>query len=279
MTAAAQAAFKAHPLSFAEEPEQEFARLKHWQDEDPISLQDAFNTSNALVQAARDDDLEEMRAIVDNAVDGEFLQAFVLQTMAIAVRNTSLEMVTQLAKWGVPLGHEQLFQCPHMVCELTTKENFNNAWRIVQVLTEGNVGGKVHIDTPRLKDGWTPLCVACADACLPLCFKLLDLGADPNVVTRANETPASLAKKPRPNDTAEQKEARGIITNMLRAYGGMSGPKGALKFTHAEGAGQRRRPPPDDEPEAEVPPSGASGREATGGEFTPPSRTDGKIGS
>lgn len=77
-------------------------------------------------------------------------------------------------------------------------------------------------------DGWTPLCIACADACLPLTFKLLELDADPNVITRDNDTPVALAQRRRDDDTEEQREARGIIANMLQSYGGQSSWRGAL---------------------------------------------------
>lgn len=228
----AAAAFEDQPLAFAEDAEEEYARLQRLQREDPISLQDALNTSRALVDAAREGDLDEMRSIVANAVDGEFLQGFSLQALAIAVQCVSLDMVRQLVVWGVPVGHEQLSQLLHLVCELTNRDNFSDAWRIIQLLNEGNSGGKIGIDAPRTKDGWTPLCVACARACLPLTFKLLELQADPNVITRANDTPIALAKRTHDDDTEEQQEARTIIVNMLRHYGGQEHWRDALSACH-----------------------------------------------
>eukprot|EP00913_Durusdinium_trenchii_P003549 g3282.t1 len=112
-----------------------------------------------------------------------------------------------------------LWQALHLVCELVDRENFSNSWRILKTLKEGNAFGAIDINTPRSSDGWTPLCIACADACLPLAFKLLELNADPNVITRSNDTPLSLAKRGQPEDNEEQREARGIISNMLRSYG------------------------------------------------------------
>mmetsp|Transcript_52646 Transcript_52646/g.125770 ORF Transcript_52646/g.125770 Transcript_52646/m.125770 type:complete len:269 (+) Transcript_52646:113-919(+) len=209
------------PFAFKEEPAEEVQRLRKLQDEDPIALQDAFNTSQALVEAVRADDLEEVRAVVNNAEEGEFLQAFVIQAFVIALKKTSLEMVRSLLGWGVPLQHPDLAQAQHLVCEMTDKENFSNAWRILQLLTSGGTpSGRLDINEPRLGDGWTPLCVACAEACLPLAFKLLELQADPNVVTRNSETPMGIAKKKHENDSEEQTEARGIIVNMLRHHGG-----------------------------------------------------------
>merc|ERR1712232_399757 len=70
-------------------------------------------------------------------------------------------------------------------------------------------------------------------ACLPLVFKLLELGADPNVITRQQETPVSLARRSRPDDGGEQKEARNIIGNMIRHQGGKDRWQDALKAQHA----------------------------------------------
>jgi len=224
----ASAAFAEHPLSFSEDAEEERARLERLQRDDPIALQDALNTSSALVAAAKANDLEELREVVANAEDGELLQGFVLQALAVALRAVSLEMVRQLVDWGVPLQREELSQALHLVCEVTTRDNFSDAWRILELLAKGNFSGSIDINTPRSVDGWTPLCVACAEACLPLAFKLLELDADPNVITRANDTPVSLAKRRLPTDSEEQQEARGIICNMLRHHGGQESWRDAL---------------------------------------------------
>mmetsp|Transcript_63864 Transcript_63864/g.118727 ORF Transcript_63864/g.118727 Transcript_63864/m.118727 type:complete len:268 (+) Transcript_63864:51-854(+) len=216
------------PLAFTEEPAEEAQRLRKLQEEDPIALQDAFNTSQALVDAVRANDLEEASEVVRNAEEGEFLQAFVIQAFAIALKKVSLEMVRALLGWGVPVQHPDLAQAQHLVCEVTDKENFSSAWRILQLLISGNSFGRLDINEPRLRDGWTPLCVACAEACLPLAFKLLELQADPNVITRNSETPVALAKRQLQTDTEEQQEARGIIVNMLRHHGGAETWKDAL---------------------------------------------------
>merc|ERR1712039_94529 len=103
---------------------------------------------------------------------------------------------------GVPLHHEQFSQALHLVCEVANRDNFSDAWRIVQLLVEGSgEGGKIDINMPRSYDGWTPLCIACADACLPMAFKLLELDADPNIITRNNETPAAIVSRKRPDDS------------------------------------------------------------------------------
>jgi len=222
------AAFKELPLSFIESPAEERSRLGELQKEDPIALQDVLNTSQALVQAARLGDLEELHSVIENAEAGELLHAFVLQAFVVALKNVSLETVKALVRWGVPLDHDSLAQSLHLVCELTTRNNFSDAWRIVEVLINGNSEVKMSIDQPRIPDGWTPLCVACADGCLPLAFKLLDLGADPNVITRQNKTPIALAKQKREDDTAEQREGRGIIVNMLQDSGGQESWRDAL---------------------------------------------------
>merc|ERR1712113_233836 len=120
---------------------------------------------------------------------GEFLQVFVLQAFVLALKSASLEMVQAMLRWGVPLHHDNLQQSVHLVCEITTRDNFSDAWRIIKSLVDGNGEGNIDIDTPRPMDGWTPLCVVCANACLPLAFKLLELRAGPNVITRTNEIP------------------------------------------------------------------------------------------
>merc|ERR1712118_601376 len=112
------------------------------------------------------------------------------------------------------------------------RETFSKTWRIVKALTEGNESGGIHIDTPRMHDGWTPLCVACADACVPLSFKLLEMKADANVITRRNETPLLLAKRKNDKDTPEISEARNILTNMLKDYGAQSSVGGVLADAH-----------------------------------------------
>uniref|UniRef100_A0A7S4VBZ9 Uncharacterized protein n=1 Tax=Alexandrium monilatum TaxID=311494 RepID=A0A7S4VBZ9_9DINO len=232
------ASFADCPLAFIEEPEEERARVERLRAEDPISLQDAVNTSQALVAAAKDGDIEEVRRVVANAEEGEFLQVFVLQAVVHALRAVSLGLMQEFVRWGVPLRHEQLTQAMHLICEVTTRDNFSDAWRILQLLMEGNANGGMDINQPRSVDGWTPLCIACVDACLPLAFKLLELKADPNIITRSDETPLALAKRALPGDTEEQREARGIISNMLRSYGAQESTRDVLAMSR----GANKRP-------------------------------------
>eukprot|EP00927_Polykrikos_kofoidii_P066237 TRINITY_DN61874_c0_g1_i1.p1 TRINITY_DN61874_c0_g1~~TRINITY_DN61874_c0_g1_i1.p1 ORF type:complete len:358 (-),score=77.00 TRINITY_DN61874_c0_g1_i1:151-1224(-) len=227
------------PLAFYEEPDEERARLELFRREDPISYQDAVNTSRALVDAVRDGDHDEMCRVIADAEPGELLQPFIIQAFVIAVNGAMLEIVRVMVDKGIPLQHEYLSQSLHLVCEVATRENFGSVWRIVQLLIEGNNEGRVNLDSPRYPDGWTPLCIACAQGCLPLAFKLLDFKADPNVITRNNDTPIALAKKKRSHDGEEQKEARGIIVNMLREYGGKESYKDALKASRLP----RKKPP------------------------------------
>merc|ERR1711935_1295690 len=79
-------------------------------------------------------------------------------------------------------------------------------------------------------------------ACLPLAFKLGEMEADPNVVTRANETPISLTKIFRPEDTEHEKEARAVIVNMLRSYGGADSWHEAIQRAKIPKARPRRGP-------------------------------------
>jgi len=226
--AAAEECFRAQPLAFFENPEEEQERLGLLRREDPIRLQDCLNTSNAFVQAVRDKDLDELRRVVADAECGELLQVFVLQSWVIALKGTMLEIVRQMVTWGIPLDHELMGEALHLISEIVDRENFSDAWRILELLVTSESKGFLHVDRPRLADGWTPLCIASANACLPLAFKLLELEAEPNVVTRNNDTPLGLARRSLTDDTEEQKEARGIIANMLRHYGAQQEWKDAL---------------------------------------------------
>lgn len=242
--AAGVVAFNKFPLAFVEEAAEEQQRLHRLRTEDPIALQDALNTSRAFVDAVKEGDVEEMQSIVANAEEGELLQVFTMQAFMLALKRASLPVVKELVNWGMPVNHPQLSQSIHLVCEVTNRDNFSDAWRIVQLLIDGNYEGKIDINSPRVGDGWTPLCIACADACLPLAFKLLELEADPNVITRSSTTPLGLVKQKRADDSEEQKEAREIIANMLRHYGAVENWKEALS--------KARRPKKKEEPQAET---------------------------
>jgi len=218
------------PLAWIEDPNMELERIRSLRVDDPIGFQDAMNTSRAFVDAAKQNDLQELRRVVEDSEQGELLQPFVLQAFVLSIKATSLEIVEQMVAWGLPLHCEQLSQSLHLVCELVDRENFSNAWRILKLLVEGNSEGGIHINIPRSMDGFTPLCVACANACLPLAFKLMEMQADPNVITRENDTPIALARRILPHDTEEQTEARGIIANMLRSYGAQDTWREALKM-------------------------------------------------
>ncbi|CAJ1360094.1 unnamed protein product [Effrenium voratum] len=217
-------------------------RLQKLRSEDPIAWQDALNTSRALVEAVKENDIHELRRVVADAEEGELIQAFVIQAFVTALKASSLEIVQQLVDWGMPLHISSLSQALHSVCEMVDRENFSNNWRILKVLIEGNEGN-IDINTPRTNDGWTPLCVACADACLPLAFKLLELQADPNVITRNNDTPLSLAKRTRTDDSEEQSEARGIIANMLQSYGAQDNYKDVLRLSRKQSQAPDRSSP------------------------------------
>lgn len=217
--------FQERPFAVRESPEAERARLERLKVDDPIALQDIFNTSTALVDAAKEGDVEEFRRVVADAEDGELLRPFVLKAFLEVLKRSSLELVRDFVHGGLPIEElEELSQSLHIACEVTNRDNFSDAWRIVQLLSQG----RLDINAPRFPDGWTPLCVACADACLPLVFKLIELEADPNVITRANMTPLALARERREADSEEQQEARGIISNMLRTYGAQEHWKDAL---------------------------------------------------
>lgn len=219
-------------MAFTEESEEEHARLTKYKEEDPIALQDALNTSQAFVQAVRDGDVEELKRVVEDAEEGEILQGFAAQALIIAVKKADLDIVEKLVGWGLPLHYPDMQQAIHLACEITNRENFSKTWRIVKALNEGNESGGIHLDTPRIGDGWTPLCVACADACVPLAFKLLEMKADANVITRRSETPLGLARRKKPEDTEETKEARNILTNMLKDYGAQGTAVGVLNKAH-----------------------------------------------
>jgi len=226
--------FSDAPMFFKEDAEADVARLKQLQRDDPIAWQDAVNTSRALVESVKDNDIEELRRVVANADEGELIQAFTIQSFVMALKASSLEMVQQFVDWGMPLQSPSLSQVLHLVCELVNRENFSSSWRILKVLAEGNCYGALDINTPRSSDGWTPLCIACGGACLPLAFKLLELKADPNVITRSNETPLSIVKRSQPDDDEEQIEARGIISNMLHSYGAQDNYRDVLRISRKQ---------------------------------------------
>lgn len=223
--------FAEQPLAFVEDEDEERVRLLQLKEDDPIALQDVVNTSRALADAAKAIDLEELRSVVSNARPGELLQRYVAQAVFHALQATSLDLLRQLISWGVPLRQERLLHSLHLMCEITSRDNFSDTWRMLQLLIEGNENGGISINTPRLQDGWTPLCIACSDACLPLTFKLLEMRADPNVITRSNETPLALVKKQHDSDSEEQMEARGIIFTMLRLHGAQESWKEVLTMT------------------------------------------------
>merc|ERR1711920_601402 len=85
-------------------------------------------------------------------------------------------------------------------------------------------------------------------ACLPLVWKLIELKADVNVITIDNSTPVSIAKTKMDDDNDEQTEARNIITNMLRHYGGRENYKDVLAVLHAKSASKREDPGPRPQP-------------------------------
>jgi hypothetical protein len=242
---AAKDTFRKQPLFFIETQEEERERVEALRQEDAIALHDVINTSKALVEAVRHNDIAELRNVVDGAEVGEFLQVFVLQAMVVALKETMFDIVKQMVEWGLDLGHDQLHQSLHLVCEVTTPENFSNAWRIIQALVVGSSKGSIHIDTPRTHDGFTPLCVACDLACIPLVYKLLELGADPNVITRDSETPIAISRRSRPNENEEQQHDRKIVVEMLRKEGGKDKWQDALKTQHKRSRNSKAVHPPN----------------------------------
>eukprot|EP00434_Breviolum_minutum_P040486 symbB.v1.2.035977.t1/scaffold4963.1/size32391/1 len=145
--------FSDAPMFFKEDAEADVARLKQLQRDDPIAWQDAVNTSRALVESVKDNDIEELRRVVANADEGELIQAFTIQSFVMALKASSLEMVQQFVDWGMPLQSPSLSQVLHLVCELVNRENFSSSWRILKVLAEGNCYGALDINTPRSSDG------------------------------------------------------------------------------------------------------------------------------
>lgn len=223
--------FAKHPLAPIEDEAEERERLKLLREDDPIAIQDIFNTSAALVEAVKNHDIKEVRQIVQDAERGEFLQGHVFQAFMLALREPDLEMVKLFVAWGVPLDYPQYAESQQFLAEVVNRKNFSDATRIMELLHKGNdtMGARLDIDTPRTKDSFTALCIGCDQACLPLVFKLLEMGASPNTITRNDETPMSLALRARASDSEEQKEARPIIANMLREAGGKQDSKSALQ--------------------------------------------------
>lgn len=224
-------AFKEHPLAPIEDEQEERARLRRLKEEDPIAVQDILNTSAALVDAAKRHDLKDAKRIVQDAIRGEFLQFQVFQAFMLALQTPDLEMARLFVGWGVPLDHPQYAESQHILAEAVNRTNFSDATRIMELLHKGNdLGARLDVDMPRRVDSFTALCIGCKQACLPLVFKLLEMRAQSNTITKTDETPLSLALSGATKDeNDEQREARPIIAAMLREAGGKPDAKAALQ--------------------------------------------------
>lgn len=116
--------------------EKEEVRLARWKQEDPISLQEAYVTSNAFLKACRDNDVDEVHEIVNHAVYTDFLQYQVIQGYYACVQHLNFPLFRDVFDHqGFPA---QLFpEIPHAVAELCGKENFTECRKFLKALFTG----------------------------------------------------------------------------------------------------------------------------------------------
>jgi len=178
--------------------ETEDERLKRWQKEDPIALQDSYNTSNALVEYCKSNDFEGMAKLVDEADYGEFLFAHTVQAFIIAVSNLQVDIVRKFLDNRLDLTYDVFTDVLHMGVEALWKDPSNyrvtRALQMIHMLTAGGRGtGGIPVDSLRERDGFTPLCSACVVGFIDVAKCLLSLKADPDMITRDNVTPLEIA--------------------------------------------------------------------------------------
>jgi hypothetical protein len=221
-TAADQEAAERKRLAVTETTEEQLARLKEVRLDDPIAYQDAKVTSAAFLEAAKDEDFEELKRIVKDAYPEELLHQPVALAFLIAVRRVDLQFVEFFIEQGLTGHWPGVSIAFHVLVESTEKENFAAAVGILQLLKKNDWD----IDEPRQSDGFTPLSIACARAHAPLAYVLVQHGAHVNVSARRGETPLRIVQTERDDDDETQREARPLIANMLSSYGAK------LKITH-----------------------------------------------
>jgi hypothetical protein len=214
-TAADQEAAERKRLAVTETTEEQLARLKEVRLDDPIAYQDAKVTSAAFLEAAKDEDFEELKRIVKDAYPEELLHQPVALAFLIAVRRVDLQFVEFFIEQGLTGHWPGVSIAFHILVEATEKENFAAAVGIIQLLKKNGWD----IDEPRQSDGFTPLSIACARAHAPLAYVLVQHGAHVNVSARRGETPLRIAQTERDDDDDTKRDARVLIANMLSSYG------------------------------------------------------------
>eukprot|EP00397_Hematodinium_sp_SG-2012_P043596 GEMP01048493.1.p1 GENE.GEMP01048493.1~~GEMP01048493.1.p1 ORF type:complete len:221 (+),score=62.19 GEMP01048493.1:97-759(+) len=194
----------------------ENARLKKWRDEDPIALQDAFNTSQALVDYCKEGDAESVAQLISQAIEGEFLFAHVTQAFYIAINSFEVPIVRQFIDNGLVLDVNVFGEALHLVCEKAgedpTDDRIARASEMLHLLVKGTSSvsdNSLPVDHLRASDGFTALCVACVVNSAPLVRSLLALGAEVNMLTRAASTPLNIAEDLKFAEIAQLLETRG----------------------------------------------------------------------
>jgi len=181
-----------------DDEETEDDRLKRWQVEDPIALQDSYNTSHALVEFCKSNDFEGMCKLVDEAEYGEFLVAHTVQAFMIAVSNLQVDMVRKFLDNCLDITYEVFSDVLHTAVEALWKDpsdyRVTRAKQMIHMLAAGGRGScGIPVDSLRERDGFTPLCSACVVGFVDVTKCLLSLKADPDMITRANTTPLQIA--------------------------------------------------------------------------------------
>lgn len=124
----------------------------------------------------------------------------------------------------------------HAVCEATRRETFSQCRRFFGRFFQRH---NISVDTPRHKDGFTPLCVSCLTGCMPLSIVLLDeFRASAHVVTKQNLTPYQLNMKQQPGDTPLSLEGRKLLGHKFDSMGVGKHPMEVLKKMKAGNDGR-----------------------------------------
>jgi len=181
-----------------EDLESEHERMTRWKEEDPIALQDAFNTSQALVDYCKEGTFEEVRQLIDEGEFGEFLYAHVAQAFLICVTNLKVDHVRKFLEHGLDLQCEIYADGLHHAVGAIYKDpsdyRVTKVKQMIYLLIFGGRGTKgLAVDVPRVHDGFTPLCIACVCGFVDVVELLIKLEADVNTVTRFGKTPLEIA--------------------------------------------------------------------------------------
>lgn len=144
-------------FAFHEHAENEKEKLARWKVDDPIQLQDSYNTSEAFLAACKAGIINGeggVREILEHGEPDDFLQYHVIQGFFSALQTMNLDLYNIFSKeQNFPVS--MFTEAPHLVAELCGKDNFAPCKSMLFDMY------RVHglaVDTPRKGDGFTTLC-------------------------------------------------------------------------------------------------------------------------